>query len=158
MTADVWKVYLKLGWMNSTFPLGDLPTRITNEFTNLCCNWPISSVWARFVLPLRSHDPFQSFFPPNDRRSHPLPFFHIERLDGMLLIFQLPGRNFAWILQELSWSCHLKMDELIAFFASAGMEFSTSRGIIKSFQPPRPLRKKWEAEVVGTPTKSFLQS
>ena len=62
-----------------------------------------------------------------------MPFFHLERLDGMLLIFSYQDAISREFLQEFVMVLPgLKMDELIAFFASAGMEFSTSRGVIDS--------------------------
>lgn len=60
-----------------------------------------------------------------------MPFFHRERLDGMLVIFSYQDAISREFLQEFVMVLPgLKMENLVAFFSSAGMEFSTSRGVI----------------------------
>jgi hypothetical protein len=85
-----------------------------------------------------------------------MPFFQVERLDGLLLIFSYQDAISREFLQEFIMVLPgLKMDHLISFFASAGMEFSTSRGVIESLPATLASSGKEDvAEVTWVPQRN----
>lgn len=147
MTADVWKSLLESEIDELDIPLGDLLYKDYKQY-NLNCN---SGPYLLGMSTLRSS--FEGHM-IHSNRSFPqivdqviMPFFHAERLDGMLLIFSYQDAISREFLQEfVMFLPGLKMDHLIAFFASAGMEFSTSRGIIESL--PATLSTSGKQELV----------
>ena len=146
MTADVWKALLDAELDELDVPLGDLLYKDYKQF-NLNCN---SGPYLLGMSTIRSS--FEGHM-IHSNRSFPkmiqdvvMAFFHAERLDGLLLIFSYQDAISREFLQEfLMVLPGLQMDHLIAFFASAGMEFSTSRGIIDSL--PATLSTSGRSEV-----------
>lgn len=156
MTADVWKALLEAELDELDIPLGDLLYKDYKQYNLYCKSGPYLLGMSTIRSSFEGHMIHSNRSFPKMIEEVIMPFFHIERLDGMLLIFSYQDAISREFLQEFVMVLPgLKMDELIAFFASAGMEFSTSRGIIKSL--PATLAtsgRNEEAEVTWVPQRN----
>lgn len=133
MTADVWKTILDHELDELDIPIPDLLYKDYKQYDLNCKSGPyllgMSTIRSSFEgHMIHSHRTF-----PQIIDEVVMPFFHLERLDGMLLIFSYQDAISREFLQEFIMVLPgLKTDNLVSFFASAGMEFSTSRGVIES--------------------------
>ena len=138
MTADVWKSLLDSELDEIDIPIGDLLYKDYKQFNLDCQFGPYLLGMSTIRSSFEGHMIHSNRSFPQVIEQIVMPFFHNERLDGMLLIFSYQDVISREFLQEFVMVLPgLKMDHLIAFFASAGMEFLTSRGVIESFPVTR---------------------
>lgn len=156
MTADYWKNLLDHELDELDIPFGDLLYKDYKQYNMNCPSGPyllgMSTIHSSFEgHMIRSTRNF-----PQIIEDTIIPFFTSERFDGMLLIFSYQDSISHEFLQEFIMILPaLDINKLISFFASAGMEFSTPRGIIKNFPANLSTSGKMDfAEVTWIPQKN----
>lgn len=134
MTAEFWKSLLDAELDELDLPLADLLYKDYKQYSLNCQSGPYTLGMSTIRSSFEGHMIHSNRSFPQMIEDVIMPFFHTERLDGMLLIFAYQDAISLEFLQEFVMVFPgIKVDRVISFFAIAGMEFSASRGVIESF-------------------------
>lgn len=158
MTADIWKAIIDSELNELDVPLINLLYKDYKQYSLNCHSGPyllgMSTIRSSFEGHMIRSD--RNF--PQMIEQVLVPYFEIERLDGMLLIFSYQDAVSHEFLQEFIMVLPgLDADDIISFFASAGMEFSTTRAVVPSVPTTLATSGKTEtAEVIWIPQQNRL--
>lgn len=86
-----------------------------------------------------------------------LPFFDTERLDGMILIFSYQDDTTRAFMQEFVLLLPgLNVEDVVSFFAAAGMQFSATRAVLPTVTVREGSGRSAQATVTWIPQENRL--